>query len=154
MIEDAMNETKQTLELLLFRIGAQEYCVDIQEVREIRGWAVATPLPQAPAYVRGVVNLRGAVLPIVDLADRLGFGAAEPNVRSAIIVVEAGAALVGLLVDEVSEILSASPDALRPTPPVCEDGRSFVKGILVVEDRLVSWIVLENVLPQDLAEAA
>ena len=61
-------------ELISFRIGEQEFCVDIMAVREIRGWTQATPLPQAPSYVRGVINLRGAVLPIVDLAARLGLG--------------------------------------------------------------------------------
>jgi purine-binding chemotaxis protein CheW len=149
-----MSDQTPALELLLFRIGAQEYCVNIQDVREIRGWASATPLPQAPRYVRGVVNLRGAVLPIVDLTDRLGFGVAEPSARSAIIVVRAGDGVVGLLVDEVSEILSAPADAVRPTPPVCDEGRSFVKGILVVEQRLISWIVLEQVIPQEVVAAA
>jgi purine-binding chemotaxis protein CheW len=148
-----MSDNAQNIELLLFRVGAQEYCIDIQDVREIRGWAHATALPQAPRYVRGIVNLRGAVLPIVDLADRFGFGASETSVRSAIIVVAAHEGLVGMLVDEVLEILTAKPDEVRPTPPVCEKGNAFVKGIVVVEDRLVSWLALENVLPVELAEA-
>lgn len=73
--------------------------------------------------------------------------------RSAIIVVAAHEGLVGMLVDEVLEILTAKPDEVRPTPPVCEKGNAFVKGIVVVEDRLVSWLALENVLPVELAEA-
>lgn len=148
-----MSDNAQNIELLLFRVGAQEYCIDIQDVREIRGWAQATALPQAPAYVRGIVNLRGAVLPIVDLADRFGFGASETSVRSAIIVVAAHDGLVGMLVDEVLEILTAKPDEVRPTPLVCEKGNAFVKGIVVVDDRLVSWLVLEHVLPIELADA-
>jgi purine-binding chemotaxis protein CheW len=148
-----MSDNAQNIELLLFRVGAQEYCIDIQDVREIRGWTQATALPQAPPYVRGIVNLRGAVLPIVDLADRFGFGASETSVRSAIIVVAAHEGLVGMLVDEVLEILTTKPDEVRPTPPVCAKGNTFVKGIVVVEDRLVSWLALGNVLPVELAEA-
>ena len=75
-------------EFVAFRVGAQEFCIDIMGVREIRGWTPATPLPHAPAYVRGVINLRGAVLPIVDLAMRFGIGLTEPTARSVIIVVQ------------------------------------------------------------------
>lgn len=75
-------------ELISFRIGAQEFCVDIMAVREIRGWTPATPLPHSPAYVRGVINLRGAVLPIVDLAERLGLPPSTPTQRHVIIVAQ------------------------------------------------------------------
>ncbi|MCQ3971320.1 chemotaxis protein CheW, partial [Klebsiella pneumoniae] len=81
-----MNAMTDPRELIAFRIGDQEFCVDIRSVREIRGWAPATPLPQSPAYVRGVLNLRGAVLPIIDLSSRLGLGTAEPSARHVIIV--------------------------------------------------------------------
>jgi len=66
-------------ELISFRIGAQEFCIGVAVVREIRGWTQATPLPHAPSYVRGVINLRGTVLPIIDLAERLGLPASEPT---------------------------------------------------------------------------
>src|SRR5579872_4111430 len=93
-------------ELISFRIGAQEFCVDIMAVREIRGWTAATALPQAPAFVRGVINLRGAVLPIVDLGARLGLGVADPTARHVIIVAQVQNQIVGLLVDAVSDILT------------------------------------------------
>src|SRR6478752_8151648 len=86
-------------EFVAFRVGAQEFCIDIMGVREIRGWTPATPLPHAPVYVRGVINLRGAVLPIVDLAMRFGLGLTEPTPRSVIIVVQVHQQVVGLLVD-------------------------------------------------------
>ncbi len=141
-------------ELISFRIGDQEFCVDIMAVREIRGWTQVTPLPRAPSYVRGVINLRGAVLPIVDLAERLGLGVTEPDVRNVIIVVRIGQRLVGLLVHAVSEILTASADSIQPTPDVaCEAVRMFVKGILGLEGRMVSWITLDHILP-DLEEEA
>uniref|UniRef100_UPI0028114691 chemotaxis protein CheW n=1 Tax=Phenylobacterium sp. TaxID=1871053 RepID=UPI0028114691 len=85
---DLSNTAGLGQELISFRIGAQEFCVDIMDVREIRGWTPATAIPQAPAFVRGVINLRGAVLPILDLGARLGLGAADPTARHVIIVTQ------------------------------------------------------------------
>jgi len=103
-----------------------------------------------------VINLRGAVLPILDLKARLGLGACEPSARSVIIVVHAGARLVGLLVDAVSEILAADLAAVQPTPNVgCDTVGRFVRGIIAQEDRMISWIAIDDVMPNDeLAEAA
>lgn len=142
-------------ELISFRIGAQEFCVDIMAVREIRGWTAATPIPHSPGYVRGVINLRGAVLPIVDLAARLGFAVSEPTARSVIIVTHIGNRTVGLMVDAVSDILTVSDEVIQPTPDVtCDTVKAFVKGILAVDDRLISLISLDRVLPDLDAEAA
>ena len=145
-----------TLELISFRIDDQDFCLDIMAVREIRGWATATPLPHSPVYVRGVINLRGAVLPIIDLKARLGLGASEPSARSVIIVVHIDKRLVGLLVDSVSEILAAPRAAVQPTPNVgCDTVTRFVRGIIAQEGRMISWIALDDILPeQEDAEAA
>ena len=144
------------LELISFCIGDQEFCLDIMAVREIRGWTVATPLPHSPPYVRGVINLRGAVLPILDLKARLGLGVAEPSARSVIIVVHIGKRLVGLLVDGVSEILAAERASVQPTPNVgCDSVGQFVRGIIAMEGRMISWIALDEILPDETdAEAA
>src|SRR5580698_7782152 len=93
----AMNDSA-IRELIAFRVGRQEFCINVMTVREIRGWTAATALPRSPRYVRGVINLRGAVLPIVDLAVRLGLPAPEPTARNVIIVVQIGQQQVGLLV--------------------------------------------------------
>ncbi|MFD2237259.1 chemotaxis protein CheW [Aureimonas populi] len=136
-------------ELIAFCVGEQEFCVDITSVREIRGFAAATPLPHAPSYVTGVINLRGTVLPIVDLSLRLGFGRTEPTERSVIIVVTVGAQLVGLLVDAVSDILTVTDDNLQPTPDLSSEmARSFVKGVIALDGRMISLIGTDNVLPQ------
>ena len=135
-------------ELIAFCIGDQEFCVDIMSVREIRGWTPATALPHAPAFVRGVINLRGAVLSIVDLAARLGFPPAQPTARHVIIVAQVGTQLVGLLVDAVSDILTVPNDEIQPTPAVASDmSLSFVRGVLAVEGRMISLIALDSVLP-------
>jgi purine-binding chemotaxis protein CheW len=142
-------------ELISFRIGDQEYCVDIMSVREIRGWTAATPLPQSPSFVRGVINLRGAVLPIVDLGARLGLAITEPTARHVIIVTRIADQLVGLLVDAVCDILTVTKDVVQPTPDVaCEVAKSFVRGLLAVEGRMISLISLDRVLPAPELQAA
>ncbi len=153
---DATDIIPDEFELISFRIGEQEFCLDIMAVREIRGWTQATPLPYSPSYVRGVINLRGAVLPILDLKARLGLGACEPTARSVIIVVQIGGRLVGLLVDAVSEILATTRATIQPTPNVsCDTVRQFVRGIITIELRMISWVALEEIMPDlEGAEAA
>ena len=149
MSEPALQHLAERRELIAFCIGEQEYCVDIMSVREIRGWSPATPLPQTPAYIRGVINLRGAVLPIMDLAERLGLPPTEPSVRSVIIVVKVGERMVGLLVDAVSDILSITEDLIQQTPDVaCDRVKAFVRGLISMEGRMISEIALERLLPE------
>jgi purine-binding chemotaxis protein CheW len=142
-------------EYITFRIGAQYFCVDIMSVREIRGWTPATALPHAPMFVRGVINLRGIVLPIVDLAERLGFPPAEPTARHVIIVAQTAKQIIGLLVDAVSDIIAQPVEKVQPTPDVGSDAaRSFVLGVMAIDDRMVSLIALDNVMPSAMGEAA
>jgi purine-binding chemotaxis protein CheW len=142
-------------ELIAFRVGAQEFCINIMAVREIRGWTAATALPQAPRYLRGVINLRGAVLPIVDLAVRLGLPSSEPTERNVIIVTQIDHQQVGLLVDAVSDILTMNDSMIQPTPDVASElVKTFVKGLLPIEGRMVSLISLDHVLPAHDLEAA
>ncbi len=154
-MNDPLSHAGVGRELISFRIGSQEFCVDIMDVREIRGWTPATALPQAPAFVRGVINLRGAVLPIVDLGSRLGLGSADPTARHVIIVAQVGSQVVGLLVDAVSDILTVTEDMIQPTPDVASEMvRNFVRGLLAIDGRMVSFISLDRVLPESEVEAA
>lgn len=142
-------------ELIAFRVGNQEFCVNIMAVREIRGWTAATVLPQAPSYLCGVINLRGAVLPIVDFAVRLGLPRSTPTARHVIIVTQINHQQVGLLVDAVSDILTMNDDAIQPTPDVASDQvKTFVRGLLPVDTRMISLISLEHILPAAELEAA
>lgn len=138
------------LELLSFKVGEQEYSVDIMAVREIRGWTRATSLPHTPDYVRGVINLRGTVLPVVDLGLRLGIASGEPNERSVVIVVDLGDKTVGLRVDAVSDIL-AVPESELQSPPelVAETADAFIKALTIVEGRMIRVLELAAVLPAD-----
>src|SRR5271156_6708566 len=144
----SMNSDPDHRELIAFRVGRQEFCINVMMVREIRGWTAATALPRAPRYIRGVINLRGAVLPIVDLAVRLGLPSTEPTARNVIIVVQIAQQQVGLLVDAVSDILTTSDNRIQPAPDVASDlVSSFVKGLLPVDGRMISLISLDQVVP-------
>lgn len=155
MSDNPTENTHQPMEVISFRVHDDEYCVNIMSVREIRGWSPATRLPHAPNYVRGVINLRGAVLPIIDLAHRLGFDMTEPNERHVIIVAQIEGQLFGIMVDAVSDIMSVTPDDLQPTPNIgSEASRTFVKNVIAREDQMIRFIDLSQVLPQGLAQAA
>ena len=143
------------LELLSFKVGEQEYSVDIMSVREIRGWTRATPLPHASAYVRGVINLRGTVLPIIDLACRLGIGVTETTERNVIIVVQMQGQTIGLLVDAVSDILSIPRTDLQAPPDMLPDtSNTFVRALTVVEGRMLRILDLPSVYPNREGTAA
>jgi purine-binding chemotaxis protein CheW len=142
-------------ELVAFRMGAQEYCVDIHSVLEIRGWAPATHLPQSPPYVRGVINLRGTVLPIIDLGARLGLPVSPPSARHVIIVAKIDRKTVGLLVEAVSDILTVGEELIQPTPDIaCETVRAFVRGIIPINGAMISLISLDGLLPDEALQDA
>ena len=155
-MSDILSATGSTSrELIAFRIGEQEFCVDIMSVREIRGWTPATPLPRAPGFMKGVINLRGAVLPIIDLGARFGLRTSEPTARHVIMVARIGSRTVGLLVDAVSDIIQLTDEQVQPTPDVASDHvKSFVKGIFAIDGRMISLIELERIVPENEAEAA
>ena len=130
-------------ELVTFTVGAQRYCVDIMDVRELRGWSLATRIPHAPNFVHGVINLRGAVLPIIDLSARFGLGQADPTARHVVMVVSIDRKLVGLLVDAVSDIIVVPRNELRAPPDTVGDElREFVEAFLTMEDRLIGLVKL------------
>ena len=148
MIEKSLTELSREAEFVAFRAGSLEFCINIMSVREIRGWTPATAIPRAPSYIRGVINLRGVVLPIMDLAGRLGLEMVEPTVRHVIIVVRAGERTIGMMVDAVSDILAVDPAAIQPTPDVaCDTVKAFITGIITLDSRMISEIALDRLLP-------
>lgn len=154
-MNDTASPRADGLELIAFWVAGQEFCIDVRSVREIRSYSASTPLPHAPSFMCGVTNLRGTVLPILDLGDRLGFGRTAPDARSAIIVVDLGGQLVGFLVDAMSSIMTARPEQLQDTPDVASTlARSLVRAVLAIDDRMLSLLSLEGLLPKDVDLAA
>ncbi|AZB55765.1 chemotaxis protein CheW [Cereibacter sphaeroides] len=135
-------------EVVAFRIGSQEFCIDIRAVREIRSWTPTTILPHAPSYIIGVINLRGSVVPIINLAERLGLGSLEPEARHVIIITVVEGQVVGLLVDAVSDILTLPPSSVQPMPKIAsETTLSFVRGVITLDQRMLRLLDLIGVLP-------
>jgi purine-binding chemotaxis protein CheW len=136
-------------ELVVFRTADQDFCVDILSVREIRGWTRPASLPHAPSYVQGVINLRGSVVPIIDLAARLGLPSIAAHDRNVIIVTTIGTQVAGLLIEAVTDILSIPTSDIQPTPDVAsESARTFVRGVIANEKRLIRQIDIAQLLPR------
>lgn len=151
---EGMAASAQKLQFITFTLGAEEYGVDIMKVREIKGWAPTTTIPNAPPYVRGVINLRGIIIPIFDLRARLGMGVTDPTKMHVVIIVHTGARTVGLLVDAVSDIISVEPAAIRPVPEMgSHSDDNFLEGLAALDDRMVTLVSLAGLF-QDKAGAA
>jgi purine-binding chemotaxis protein CheW len=134
-------------QLITFQLGEQVLGIDIMAIREIRAWSPATPLPNVPAYVRGVVNLRGVVLPVLDLRHRIGWGETDPTARHVIIVVRIADQLQGLIVDAVNDIVAINPDEIQPLPSVGDGGSpSFLEGLVTVEERMITIVALDRLI--------
>ena len=150
---DALTATSGR-ELISFQIGEQEFCVDITSVREIRGFTPATPVPHSPNYMRGVINLRGAVMPVIDLGARLGMDTSEPTARHVIIVAKVGDHSVGLVVDAVCETFAVTPEQVQPLPELGGDAtRSVVRGFLQIDERMISLISLDQILDDAVSDS-
>jgi purine-binding chemotaxis protein CheW len=146
---------ENTQQFITFTLGAEEYGIDIMVVREIKGWTDTTMIPNAPAHVRGVINLRGVIVPIFDLRARFGVGLTVPTSMHVVIIVAAGSRTIGLLVDTVSDIISIDPKAIRPIPEMglpTED--QFLDGLVAMENRMVTLVSLAGLFgnPADSAK--
>lgn len=144
-----------SIELLSFKVSGQNYSVDIMSVREIRGSTKATSLPHAPPFVKGVINLRGTVLPILDLSARLGLETKEDKDRNVIVVVDMGGKTAGLIVDAVSDILVIpSEDIQLPPRLAADESQTFVSHLTIVDGRMIRILDLNAVMPPLGEEAA
>ncbi|WP_322895400.1 MULTISPECIES: chemotaxis protein CheW [unclassified Yoonia] len=142
-------ELKQSdrLEFVTLVAGGQNFCIEITQIREIRRWTPVTVLPHSPDHVLGVINLRGAVIPIIDLAAKLGFPKIQPSERHVIIIIAVEDRIIGLLVESVSEILGIDADNLRETPRGPEDTTTrAILGIIPLGDDMTKVISLQALL--------
>ncbi len=138
-------------ELISFAIGDDQYGVDIMAVREIKGWTDITHLPKQPEYVRGVLNLRGAIVPIIDLRCRFGEGLTETTPLHIVIIVQIGGRQVGLIGDRVLDIVSVDAAQIQPVPRTEQDAPAdFLSGLVTQDNTMIAMIDLPNLLsPQD-----
>ena len=134
-------------EVLVFLLDSEEYGVDILRVQEIRSYEKVTPVPGAPPHLKGVVNLRGAVVPIIDL--RVRFGRAEPRYDelTVVVILQVGGRTVGMVVDGVADVVRLQPDEVQPAPALgALIGCSFLLEVAMMDDRMILLVDLEKVL--------
>jgi purine-binding chemotaxis protein CheW len=150
------NGNAASSQFISFAIGDDQYGVDIMAVREIKGWTAITHLPRQPDYVRGVLNLRGVIVPIVDLRCRFSQGMTEATPLHIVIIVQIGSKLIGLLADRVLDIVSLDATQIQPVPRVVQSARlDFLSGIVTVDDDMIALIDLPNLLSvNSVSEAA
>ena len=138
-----------TVQLIAFTVGEQYYSVDIMAVREIRAWSGTTALPNTADFVRGVINLRGTIVPIIDLRARFGGGLTDANKTHVVIILSIGNRLYGLLADTVSDILTIPEKDVHGVPE--SDGEAenpFIRGLITKDSRMVAMIALEAVVDE------
>jgi len=144
---DAARAASSPAQLISFAIGDDQFGVDIMAVREIKGWTEITPLPRQPEYVRGVLNLRGVIVPIVDLRCRFGQGLTKATPLHIVIIVQIGEKPVGLLADRVLDIVSLDATQIKPVPRVAQAQRlNFLSGLVTTEDAMIALIDLPCLL--------
>jgi purine-binding chemotaxis protein CheW len=142
------------LQLISFAIGDDQYGVDIMAVREIKGWTEITHLPRQPDYVRGVLNLRGVIVPIIDLRCRFGQGLTQATALHIVIIVQIAAKPIGLLADRVLDIVSLDGSQIQPVPRIAQSSRiEFLSGLATVEGAMIALIDLPNLLSGAIVEA-
>ena len=137
-------------QFLTFLLGAEQYGVRILKVQEIRGYSAVTPIPNTPSYIKGVINLRGTVVPVVDLRAKFSLEAAEFNKFTVIIVVTVGAKVIGLVVDAVSDVLDVPAEEMRMAPDL--GGRvdtRFICGMATIGDQLTLLLDIDRLLGED-----
>ncbi len=146
MASDA-NIIEREEQLVVFRLQREHYGVPIESVREIIRWQEVTQLPHTSDYVVGVINLRGTVIPVIDLGMRFGMGGSEATSETRIVVVEMASHLVGMVVDSVSEVLRLSTGAIEPPSAIAASvGVDFLRGVGKTGDRLIVLLDLDKVL--------
>lgn len=147
--------SEQQLQLVTFGLGSEEFAVDILAVQEINRMMALTRVPQSPPEVEGVINLRGKIIPVIDLRKRFGMDASTQSEQSRIIVVEVAGRVLGFIVDRVSEVLRISSSIVEPAPAMTTGVDSdFVSGVGKLPDRLLILLDLNRLFRDAAALAA
>jgi purine-binding chemotaxis protein CheW len=146
--ESSRTAAAAATEFISFAVGDEQYGVNIMAVREIKDWSAITQLPNQPDYVRGVLNLRGVIVPIIDLRCRFGNGLTDATPMHVIIVIQIEGETVGLLADRVLDIIAVDQAQVQPVPKVSQDARTgFLSGLVAIDKTMTALIDLKALLP-------
>jgi purine-binding chemotaxis protein CheW len=146
MVEKPVAEVEGR-EFLTFRLGAEEYGIEILKVQEIRGWETPTAIANTPAFIKGVINLRGIIVPIVDLRLKFRLGTATYDALTVVIILSVARRVVGIVVDAVSDVITLAPQQMRPAPEFGSalDTR-FITGLGTVGERMLILADIERLM--------
>lgn len=144
MAEDIVNNTN---EVLSFRLGGEEYAISILKVQEIRGYDAVTRIASAPEYLKGVINLRGIIVPIVDMRIKFNVGQATYDAFTVVIVLNINGHTIGMVVDSVSDVVTLTPEQIKPAPDLGASVSSdYLQGLGTVGERMLILLDIDRLL--------
>lgn len=138
----------QASEFLTFRLGAESYGIEILKVQEIRGYETPTSIANAPAFIKGVINLRGVIVPILDLRIKFQLNEAKYDDFTVVIILNVAGRVVGVVVDSVSDVLTLSGDAIQPTPEFASAtfDTKYITGLGTIDEQMIILLDIEKLL--------
>jgi len=147
MTEDIVNNTT---EVLSFRLGGEEYAISILKVQEIRGYDAVTRIANTPEYLKGVVNLRGIIVPVIDMRIKFNIGKATYDAFTVVIVLNINNHTIGMVVDSVSDVVTLTPDQIKPAPDLGAGvSGEYLQGLGTVGERMLILLDIDRVLSSD-----
>ena len=137
-------------EFLTFRLGAEEYGIDILKAQEIRGWETPTAIANTPAFIKGVINLRGTIVPIIDMRIKFGLGEPKYDAFTVVIILTVARRVLGIVVDAVSDVITLSPEQMRAAPEFGGQlDTRFITGLGTVGERMLILVDIERLMTSD-----
>ena len=142
--------TTGRLEVVTFTLGEEEYGIDIQKVQELRGYDAVTRIANAPEFIKGVVNLRGIIVPIIDMRIRFGIGTPSYDQFTVVIVLNIGGRVVGMVVDSVSDVITLSADQIKPAPEMgAALDTDYLIGLGTLEERMLILVDIDRLMSSE-----
>jgi purine-binding chemotaxis protein CheW len=142
--------TTKALEFLAFTLGQEEYGIDIQKVQELRGYDTVTRIANAPEYIKGVVNLRGIIVPIIDMRIKFNLGTPTYDQFTVVIILTIGSRVMGMVVDSVSDVITLSPEQVKPAPEMGSVlDTDYLIGLGTIDERMLILVDIERLMSSD-----
>jgi purine-binding chemotaxis protein CheW len=134
-------------EVLAFRLGSEEYGIDILKVQEIRGYNTVTKIANAPDFLKGVVNLRGLIVPIVDMRIKFNLGTPTYDQFTVVVILNIGHRVIGMVVDSVSDVITLAPEQVKPAPEMSATlNTDYLRGLGIIDERMVILVDIDQLM--------